>query len=809
MIDTIHVARLLIVDDEPAQMKALCNTLESEGYRVTGFTSANAALARLQEEDFDVLLTDLMMPDRDGIAFLSEALQIDPNLGGIVMTGHGAIDTAVRAMQAGAMDYILKPFKLTAILPVIARALALRRLRVENIQLHQAVGIYEVSMAIASARDSETVLEKAIDAVWTQIPARDVSVLLLCDDARELRVAAARGEGAERSRGTRISAGPALLDWAGRSSEPRSLSEKSTDQYSVLGSGPDTVSIPMLAAGKWIGILKVTLANSQRPLAPGQVKALSILANAAASAFETTSLLERLSAAEERYRRLAENAPDIVFRYELSPPARFVYVNPTVAAVTGYTPEEFYADPELALKITHPEDHGLMETLLDGRYASGSTITIRYLHKNGVVLWIEQRIMVVRDSEGRLLGIDGIARDISERRQLEEQLRQSQKMEAIGRLAGGVSHDFNNLLVVINGYSDLVLNDYEVASPIREKLTEIRKAGENAAALTRQLLAFSRRQLVNPQVMNINSVVESNSKILRRIIGEDIELVAILDPDVESIKADPSQVEQILMNLAVNARDAMAKGGTLTIETRNVRLDESDANEDFPVTAGDYVMLEVSDTGCGMDAGTKSQIFDPFFTTKEAGRGTGLGLSIVYGIVKQSEGYIRVDSEPGKGASFKICFPLVRESRAVAAPTSVPASSPRGSETILIVEDDSGVRQLVSTVLRSAGYQVLECGNGKEALKMFRENEHRVGLVLTDLVMPQMSGVEMAEKLRAMNPLMRIIFMSGYADDAVLRHVHVEAGTPFIQKPFSAAKLLEMVREVLNRRAAGTGVVSA
>ena len=519
--------------------------------------------------------------------------------------------------------------------------------------------------------------------------------------------------------------------------------------------------------------------------------------------------MERLSAAEQRYRRLAENAPDIVFRYELSPPARFVYVNPTVAAVTGYAPEEFYADPDLALKITHPEDRGLMETLLRGGYASGSTITMRYLHKNGKVLWIEQRIMFVRDSEGQLLGIDGIARDISERRQLEEQLRQSQKMEAIGRLAGGVAHDFNNLLVVINGYSDLILNEYEVASPIREKLTAVRKAGEHAAALTRQLLAFSRRQLVNPQVIDINSVVESNAKILRRIIGEDIELFAVLDPDVKSIKADSSQIEQILMNLAVNARDAMAQGGTLTIKTGNVRLDESDANEDFPISAGDYVMLEMSDTGSGMDAATKSQIFDPFFTTKEVGRGTGLGLSIVYGIVKQSDGYIRVDSEPGKGASFKVCFPRVGDARAVSAPASISASSPRGSETILIVEDDSGVRQLVSTVLQSAGYQVLECGNGDEALLMFRENENRVGLVLTDLVMPEMSGVVLADKLKAINPLIRVLYMSGYADDAVIRHGYLDTGNPFIQKPFSAAKLLEVVREVLNRRAAGSAVAPA
>ncbi len=582
------IPKLLIVDDEAAQMKALCDTLETEGYSVSGFTSATAALAILREQTFDLVLSDLMMPEMSGIDLLRAALEIDPNLVGIVMTGHGTIDTAVQAMQAGALDYILKPFKLTAVVPVLTRALAVRRLRMENIQLHEALGIYKLRMGVALAFDVDTVLQKIGDAALEQSKVRGISILLPAEDGRELCVAVARGEDAA-CQGTRLPFSAALTDWVERSRETISRSEElgGVQPFSAapLENMPDGISVPMLAGGKFVGILHFSSEQLRLPIAPGQSKALNILASVAASAIERVSLLTRLRGAEQRYRRLTENAPDIVFRYELYPRPCVTYINPTVKAITGYAPEEFYLDPKLSTKIVHPEDRPLMEKVLRGRSPSGSAINLRFLHRNGNVIWIEQRHMLVEEQNGRL-AIEGIARDITGRRQMEDELRHAQKMEAIGRLAGGVAHDFNNLLTVINGYSDLLLNEFPGTSQVRENLVEIKRAGERAAALTRQLLAFGRRQMLQPTVLNVNTIVENNSKMIRRILGEGIELVTSLDPDLRLVKADTGQIEQILMNLVVNSRDAMPQGGKLTIETRNVALEETSARNGLSANTG-------------------------------------------------------------------------------------------------------------------------------------------------------------------------------------------------------------------------------
>ena len=717
------------------------------------------------------------------------------------MTGQGTIDTAVEAMKAGALDYILKPFRLSSILPVLSRALAVRRLRMENIQLREAVGIYELSMAVAFALDFNTVLQKVADAAFQQTEAGDVSILLPTHDGRELRVAVARGQNAERVQGKRVPITDTLSGWVAHSRELLSKPDELIDVQSAfapplreLSSG---ISVPMLTGGRLIGILNFTSARPQRPLTLGQVKALNILASAAASALEAASLLEQLRAAEQRYRRLAENAPDIVFRYELQPRRYFAYVSPVVTAITGYSPEEHYADPDLVLKIVHPDDRPLLEAVLRSDFPSGSTTTLRWLHKNGALIWIEQRNVLVRENGG-LVAIEGIARDITERRHLEEQLRQSQKMEAIGRLAGGVAHDFNNMLTVINGYTDMMLRQVAPDDPFRQLTEEVRKAGEQAAGLTRGLLAFGRKQLLQPRVLDLNAVVESNSKMLRRVIGEDIEFVTVLDPTLGKIKADPGQLEQVLMNLVVNSRDAMPKGGRLTIETCNIMLDEPYANDHISVKAGSYVMLGVSDTGCGMDVATRSRIFEPFFTTKELGGGTGLGLSIVYGIVKQSEGNIWVYSEPDKGTTFKIYLPRTEEQGTRLEAPATADRIPGGSETILVVEDDEVVRQLVTRILQSGGYRMLEATDGSNALQICQQCEGQIELVLTDLVMPQMSGPALTEKLQELYPGIRIVYTSGYADDAIVRHGHLDPGMPFIQKPFSPNNLLQKVREVLD-----------
>ncbi|MGH9432301.1 MAG: PAS domain S-box protein, partial [Terriglobia bacterium] len=390
-------------------------------------------------------------------------------------------------------------------------------------------------------------------------------------------------------------------------------------------------------------------------------------------------------------------------------------------------------------------------------------------------------------------------RDLTDRKALEKQLWHSQKLEAVGRLAGGVAHDFNNILTVIEGYSDLLLMDMPESAPARRGIEEIRKAGERAASLTRQLLAFSRRQVLAPQVIDVNDVISNVNKMLRRLIGEDIDLVTVLRPGLSSIKADPGQIEQVLMNLVVNGRDAMPRGGVLTVETESVEVDETAARRlGVAIMPGEYVVLAVTDQGCGMDAETQSHIFEPFFTTKEQGKGTGLGLATVYGIVKQSGGFIWVYSEPGQGSTFKVYLPAVRDA-APAGRSMAPELRPAGGhETVLLVEDEDALRFMVREVLSAAGYNVLEATEGDEALKIARRHELPIDLMLTDVVMPRMNGHELAEKLECLHPETRVLFMSGYTGSAIVQHGILSSDELFIQKPFTPSSLMKKVRGILD-----------
>jgi CheY-like chemotaxis protein len=383
---------------------------------------------------------------------------------------------------------------------------------------------------------------------------------------------------------------------------------------------------------------------------------------------------------------------------------------------------------------------------------------------------------------------------------LEQQLLQAQKMEAVGRLAGGVAHDFNNLLTVINGFAALLSRQTSTGDPRHEQLKEIMMAGETAASLTRQLLAFSRRQLLEPRVLDLNSVLADIENMLRHLIGEDVELVTTLKPDLGRVKVDPGQIEQVIMNLVVNARDAMPEGGKLFIETSNVEIDENYVRSHAPMLPGKYVMMAVSDTGCGMDLETQAHIFEPFFTTKEEGRGTGLGLATVYGIVKQSGGFIWVYSEPGQGSTFKIYFPSVEEVVPRAKRAKGRTKRVEGSITVLVVEDEGGVRSLVCQALASQGYKVLEAAGAARALKISKQHTQPIHLLLTDVVMPRTSGKELVKRLSTLHPETRVLYMSGYTNDAVVRLGLSEGDTPFLQKPFGPDALLLKVREVLETK---------
>jgi two-component system cell cycle sensor histidine kinase/response regulator CckA len=426
------------------------------------------------------------------------------------------------------------------------------------------------------------------------------------------------------------------------------------------------------------------------------------------------------------------------------------------------------------------------------------------LGEEGAVECVKKGISdyVLKDRMARLpLAIRRVLQEKAERtarRSLEEQLQQASKIEAIGRLAGGVAHDFNNLLTIITGYSQLMLDRLEADDPNRTHVNQIKEAGERAATLTRQLLAFSRKQVLAPQKLDLNGVVTDIDKMIRRLIGEDIELVTVRSPELWLAKADPGQIEQVIMNLVVNARDAMPQGGRLVIETANLDIDAAYPSRHSVIVPGHYVMLAVSDTGNGMTAEVKARVFEPFFTTKEKGKGTGLGLATVYGIVKQSGGYIWVYSEPGKGTTFKIYLPRVEGESVEDAVAEERKHAPGGSETVMVVEDNESVRSFVRSVLESQGYVLLEAGGSEEALTLIEERSGPIHLLLTDVVMPRMSGPELAARLGPLHPETKVLYMSGYTDNAIVHQGALDAGTHFLQKPFVPDTLTRKIREVLD-----------
>ena len=422
-------------------------------------------------------------------------------------------------------------------------------------------------------------------------------------------------------------------------------------------------------------------------------------------------------------------------------------------------------------------------------------------------MWLEIRAIPRIDENNLTIGLIHIVRDITERKKIEQTLKkteqqflQSQKMEAVGRLAGGIAHDFNNLLTVIKGYTELLLMGFDENDSRKDSADEIKKAADRAASLTRQLLAFSRKQVFQSKDLNINTLVSDMTKMLHRLIGEDIELVTSLSSELGFVNADPGQLEQVILNIVVNARDAMPKGGKLIIETANVELDETYSQEHIGIKPGQYVMLAISDTGHGIPEDIRSHIFEPFFTTKEKDKGTGLGLSTVYGIIKQSGGYIWLYSEPDKGTSFKIYFPQIKEVIKESALTSAPVELQKGNETILLVEDDDMVRNLIRLILEKNGYTVLEAGNAEKVTFLCKQHKGKINIMVSDVIMPKISGPQLFKKVAPLRPDMKVLYMSGYTDEAIVRHGVLEAGINFIQKPFTPDSIIRKIHEVLNKQ---------
>jgi PAS domain S-box-containing protein len=482
---------------------------------------------------------------------------------------------------------------------------------------------------------------------------------------------------------------------------------------------------------------------------------------------------------------------------------RVVTLNGSAEALLGCVAAEVRGRPLTDVLAHIPEAVAILQAAIQWRTGRSGTVTLP--GRMGGTVPVEITTATLKGGEGQDLGVIVIVRDLTAVRALEAQLRHAQKMEAVGRLAGGVAHDFNNLLTVITGRSQLLLLKLPPESALRRDVELVEETAHRASALTRQLLAFSRKQIVQPRIVDLNEVVRGMETMLSRLIGEDIALTTRLDPTAGCVRADPAQLEQMVVNLAVNARDAMPLGGRLTLETSYVRLDEGFARQHVGLRSGPHVRLTVRDTGVGMDALIKAHLFEPFFTTKGPGKGTGLGLATVYGIVTQSGGAIRVESEPGQGATFTIDLPRVDAPADLAADPRIPSAAPHGSETVLLVEDELEVRGLARDILQQQGYTVLESADGDEALRVAREHVGPIHLLVTDVVMPLMGGRELADRLRAGRRETKVLYVSGYTDDAILHQGVSETGTAFLPKPFTASALTHKVRQVLDATPTGSG----
>jgi PAS domain S-box-containing protein len=568
-------------------------------------------------------------------------------------------------------------------------------------------------------------------------------------------------------------------------------------EVELVGSAsPAWLGVPLRTPTETIGVLVVQHYQSENAYDQRDLEFLESVGGHIALAIERRRSEEALRKSESMFRLLFSHTPLPTWVFETET-GKFLEVNEAAVKQYGYSEDEFKKMSVHDLRPLGdrgtPDEiwrHAALEVFHQGHW--------RHESKDGRVFKVE---LVAHELEyaGRRVRLV-VAQDISERQQLEEQLRQAQKMEAVGRLAGGVAHDFNNLLMVIKGHTELLLGAMSPEDRSRRKIEQIERSADRATTLTRQLLAFSRMQVLQPRTINLNSIVEEMGRLIPRLIGEDVELVLHTSPDLGTVRADVSQIEQIIMNLAVNARDAMPKGGKLIIETSNEELDNAYKTAHPVVKPGRYVLLAVSDTGIGMDAETQARIFEPFFTTKEQGKGTGLGLSTVYGVIKQSNGFIWVYSEPGKGATFKIYLPCVDAAVENALQAPAQAQVMRGTETVLLAEDEQDVREVAREFLESAGYTVLLAANGAEALVRAEEHRGGVDLLVTDMVMPGMTGRELTRRLQQRQTDLGVIYMSGYSEQAAAEATKSDPASAILTKPFSRAAILRAVREILQNK---------
>ena len=777
--------RVLNVEDSVRDAALLARHLSAGNYDLVTerVETADGMKDALRDRKWDVILCDYSMPQFNALAALTVLNEAGLDIPFLIISATVGEEVAVEAMLTGANDYLSKN-NLNRLIPAIERELQeaknrraqrraekeqgrlnteilVQRERVNNIIASVPGVVWEAScepnagaQRIEFISDHvETMLGYSVDE-WLSTP--DFWLKIVHADDRKQAERISRND-LERGK----SNGPVEFRWITKNGD----SVWVESNYVVIKN----------EKGDSVGLRGVTTDISERK---GSEQALG--------------------ESEERYRDLVENAHDIIYTHDLE--GNYSSVNAAGERITGYTRAEFLRIN--VLDMVAPEFVEMVTEMMAGRVTCDdlTAYELEIIAKDGSRLTVEAKIRTI-DKGGVPVLVQGIARNITNRKQLEEQLLQARKLESIGRLAGGIAHDFNNMLTAITGYSDLALRKLAKDSPACRDIEEVKKAGERSAMLTSQLLAFSRRQMLHPEVLKVNDVISETSSMLKRLIGEDVELQTTLEPSVGCIKVDPGQLSQILMNLSINARDAMANGGKLTVETGNVFVESYYADNVAGLLPGAYVTLSVADTGVGMAPEILKQIYDPFFTTKSIGEGTGLGLATVYGIVKQSGGHIFVYSEVGHGTTFKIYLPRVAEETEIPKTHDAEVTFALGTETILLVEDEELVRSLTREVLEACGYKVIEAADGVEALEIIEISQSEIDLLLTDVVMPRMGGRELAEILKKNDPRLPILFSSGYTDDAILANGAHPINVNFIQKPYSLDEVGRKVRELLDARA--------
>ena len=834
------MASILIVEDRPIHRKLLATVLTSGGHRVLEATDGVDALRSLRRDRPDLIITDILMPTMDGYELVRQ-IRETPQVSSVPVIFYSATyherEAKILAQQCGVAAILTKPSAPKAILTTVRSVLDAEKppapqldrasfdrehLQVVSSTLAARISDLEAGeqrMAAVVAIAQEVIGQRTSSARLTRVcaAAREVTLaryalIGLLDDAGTATVDLfASGFDAATSaelRSPPIRGTPLELVVGQRQTVRFVMPQNEDDPFPVLRGrtgNTSVLAVPLATATRVYGWLALLTKLGAEEFAEADEAVAGTLAAYAAIAYENSQLYDAaqhytatLQAAQERTDFALAAAHMGIWEIDLN--AGLVTWSDSLAPLFGLTPTQAPKTHGEFFELIHSDDRRAIEDALEKATVERSELSIEFraIWPDGSLHWIAGRARVLFD-DSRPVNLLGVGIDIGHQKQLEEQFRQAQKMEAVGQLAGGVAHDFNNLLTAVLGNANLLQEEPDLSGTVRDEITEIVKAAERAASLTRQLLAFGRKQVLQPTVVDLNALVADMGHMLRRLIGEHIQLATSLSPTLSRVRADASQLEQVILNLAINARDAMPTGGRLSIETADVELDEEYSLTHVAVRPGQYAMLAVSDTGIGMDDETKTHLFEPFFTTKDRGKGTGLGLATVYGIVKQSNGHIWVYSEKGHGSSFKVYLPVAGRVDPVERPGQPVTRAARGTEMLLVVEDEASVRQLTKILLEKAGYRVLVAANAQEAADLFQRHGDSIALLITDVVMPGPSGPALLRHLSEQRQGLKVLYMSGYADDAVPSQVALDPTAVFLQKPFTADRLVHKVREALER----------